>query len=108
MRSQAKGVADTRSALTRKEVEGKKSVGARLVAKGYQNPDLQDSHIDIAGCASGKPSHLELIPLSASKRWRFRILDTKNASLQVGGFDHEGFLRAPGVWDSKDNRVWPY
>ena len=48
-----KDTADSRRRLTWEEVEGKHTAEARLVAKGYQDPDLKDGNVDIAGCEAG-------------------------------------------------------
>ena len=45
------------------EAEGKQMERARLAAKGYQEPDLKDGNVDIAGFVSRRSSHLQLIPL---------------------------------------------
>ena len=66
--TQTKDVADTRSALTWKAAEGRKTVKARSVAPGGPDPDLRDGNVDIAGCASRRSSHLQLISLSAVKK----------------------------------------
>ena len=47
--TQSKDLVDTRWVLTRKEVEGEKTVKARKVAKGYQDADLRMGNVDIAG-----------------------------------------------------------
>ena len=52
MGAQYKDVADTRWVVTRREVEGAKTVKARLAAEGSQGPDLRKSNVDIAGCVS--------------------------------------------------------
>ena len=56
--------------LTCKEANGKKTENARLVAKGYQDSDLRDGHAEIAGCVSRRSPHLQLISLSAVKKWK--------------------------------------
>ena len=43
---------DNRLALTLKEVEGETAAEARLVARGYQDPDLRGGDVDAAGCVS--------------------------------------------------------
>ena len=48
-----------RWALTWKEAEGKKTAKARLVATGYQDPDLRDGNIDTAVCVSRRSSWAE-------------------------------------------------
>ena len=47
---QSSDIADTRRALTWKEVGGKKTAKDRPVAKGYQDPNLRDGSVDSAGC----------------------------------------------------------
>ena len=46
----SKQIAQARWVLTRKMVDGRKSVKARLVAEGYQGPDVQDGVVDSPGC----------------------------------------------------------
>ena len=79
-------VQDTRWALTWKNAEGKKMAKARLVPKGYQNQDLKDRNLEIAGCASRRSSHLQLISLGALRIWRILGLEIKNAFLRAAGF----------------------
>ena len=86
VRSSSKGgvhseaIADTRSALTWKVADGKKAAKARLMVKGYQGPDLKADNMDVAGCVSRRTSHLQVISLAATKKWKIRRLDIKNAS----------------------------
>ena len=56
--TQSKDLLDTRWVLTWKEVEGEKTVKARLVATGYQDPDLQMGNVKIAGCVSSFASDI--------------------------------------------------
>ena len=56
--------------LTRKEADGVKTDGARLVARGYQDPDLRNGNVDIAGCVGCVgcgSSRLQLISLGTLK-----------------------------------------
>ena len=55
-----------------------KTVKARFVAKGYQDPDPRNGNVDIAGCVSRRSSHLESISLGALKKWAIYSLDIKN------------------------------
>ena len=55
-------------------VDGKESVEARLVATGYQDPDLKDSNVDTSGRVSLRSSHLQVISLGAIRKWK--ILDS--------------------------------
>ena len=52
MGSQPKDVVNTRWALPQEEAEGAETVIARLVAKGYQGPDLRNGEMDIVGSVS--------------------------------------------------------
>ena len=45
-------IVQTRWVLTRKMVEGKKCVKARLVAEGFQHLDLKDGLVETSGCVS--------------------------------------------------------
>ena len=52
MGTQTRDVVDARWVLTWKVMEGQRTVKASLVAKGYQDPDLRDGDVDLAGCVS--------------------------------------------------------
>ena len=52
MGAQSEEVADTRWVLTWKGVDSAKTAKARLVAEGYQDPDLRNGNADYAGCVS--------------------------------------------------------
>ena len=93
--AQAEDLVDTPWALTWKEVDGVKTAKARLVAKGFQDPDLREESVDIAGCVSRRSSHLLLISLGSLKKWPVRSLDIRSALLQAAVFDREVHLRAP-------------
>ena len=84
--AQSKGSVDTRCVLTWKEVDGVKTVKARLVAKGYQDPDLCEGDVDIAGRVGRRSSHLQLISLGALKTLPHWSLDSKNAFPRADGF----------------------
>ena len=104
MGSQPKDVVDTRWASARKEVEGAKTVEARLVAKGYQLPDLRNGNAGIAGCVSGRSPHAQPISLGVLKKWAFRSLDIENVLLQADVFGREVYVHVPCEGDSKDDR----
>ena len=56
---------------------------------------------------SVRPSHLQVISLSALKKWKLWSLDIKNAFLQANPFPREVNLHAPVEWCPKNpNRVW--
>ena len=66
--TQATDVVDTRWVLTRMEAGGKKTLKARLAAKGYQDPDLKDGNVVIGRCVIGRSAHLQLTSLGALKK----------------------------------------
>ena len=59
--TQSKDLLDTRWARNWKGGEGEETVQARLVATGYQDPDLRSGNVDITGCASRRSSHFQVI-----------------------------------------------
>ena len=88
-------------------MDGRKTAKARLVAKGFQDPDLQEGLVDTSGCVSLRSSHLQVISLSAIKKWRLWSLDIKNAFLQADALKREVFLKAPPEWEPSDlRRFW--
>ena len=69
MGAQYKEMVDTRWVLTWKEVDGLKTVEARLVARGCEDPDLRNGNVDIARCVSRRLSRLQLISPKALRKW---------------------------------------
>ena len=80
-------------------MDGAKRAQARLVAKGFQDPDLKLGLMDTSGCVSLRSSHLQVASLSALCKWELWSLDFKNAFSQAGGFDRDVFLQAPDERD---------
>ena len=68
---------------------------AQLAPEGFQDPDPNDVLVETAGCVSLRSPPLQMIPLNATKKWKLRILDTRNASAQADTLDREGRIRAP-------------
>ena len=64
-----KTAADTRWALTWKMADGQKTADARLVATGYEYPDLRDGAAETSGLVSQRSSRFQVISLSALKKW---------------------------------------
>ena len=87
-------IRDTRWVLTCEVLEAKKPAGARLVAQGFQDPDLQHQVVETAGCLSIRLSHSQLLTLCASEEWRIWSLDIQNALLQAGSC-RRGVLSTP-------------
>ena len=102
--AQLKDVVDTRRVLSRKVAEGAKTAMARLVAEGYQDPDLRNGFVRMAGRVSRRWPYLQLISLGAWKKWAIWILGIKNTFLQADGFARGVYVRAPREWISKDDR----
>ena len=74
---------------------------------GYQDPDMRNGDVDIAGCVSGSSSHLQSISPGALKKWAIWSLAIKNACLRADGMYRVVCERAPCEWDSKNSRrVW--
>ena len=98
---------DTRWVLTWKDLEGKPTVKARLVARGFQDPDLADGLVDTSSCVSFRSFYLQVISLSALKKWKLWSLDIKNAFLQADPFSREVYLRAPREWCPRaHSQIW--
>ena len=87
----SKQIVQTGWALTWQLADGGKSVEARLVAKGYQGPDLKEGVADFSGRVSLRSSHLQVISLRAVKEWELWSLDIKNAFLQADEFTMDVF-----------------
>ena len=75
--------------------DGRKSVKARLAAKGYQDPDIQKGIADASGRASPRSPSLQVIALRAIKKWKLRSMGVRNAFSQAGGFDRDTRIQAP-------------
>ena len=94
----AKDIADTRWVLTWKSVEGGRTVKARTVAPGL---------VGASSCVRLRSSHLQVVSLSALKKWKLWSLDIKNASLRADPSPREDYLHAPLKWCPKNpNRAW--
>ena len=78
-----------------KQIVQTRWVEARLAAKGHQDPDLREGLVDTSGCVSLRSPHLQVISLSAIKKWKLRNLDIKNAFLQEDAFARDVLIRAP-------------
>ena len=72
-------VAQTRWVLTWKVADGRKSAVARLVAKGRQDPDIQNGIAGTSGCVRLRSPHLQVISRSVTKKWKLWSLDIKTA-----------------------------
>ena len=106
-RNAAKDIVDTRWVLTWKSLEGKRAEKARLAARGFQDPDLAAGLVDTSSCLSLRSSHLQVISLSALKKWKLWSLDIKNAFSQADPFPREVYLHTPPEWCPRNpNRAW--
>ena len=68
MDAQPRDTMDAPWVLFWKEVDGAKTAKARLLARGYQDPDPRNCNVDIVGCVSRRWSHLQLISPGALQR----------------------------------------
>ena len=69
---------------TEKRRGARQMADGRLVAKGYQDPDLRKGLVDTSGCVSLRSSHLQVISLRLIKKSELWSVDIKNAFLQGG------------------------
>ena len=90
-----------------------KTAKARLVANGFQVPDILRFFrvpdpllglVDASGCASLRSSHLQVISICILKKWRLWRLDIKNAPLQTEPPRTDVFPQAPPGGESSDSR----
>ena len=81
-----KQIVQTRWVLTWKVADGKKCVKAHLVAKGFQDPDLTGGLADTSGCVTLRSSHLQVVSLSAMRKWDLRSLDICKLMHLIGTF----------------------
>ena len=82
-------------------------MGARLLVTGYEDPDLKDDAVDIAGCVRRMSSRQQLTSMGALRKWKIWRSDIENACLRAGGLGREVFVCAPREWDAKDaRRIW--
>ena len=85
----------------------RKSVNARLAAKGYQEPDLRGGAVDTSGRVSPRSSYFQAISLCAIEKWKLWSLDIEDAFLQADGFTRVVFLQPPSEWAPlRSDRAW--
>ena len=61
-------------------VDGRENAKASSVAKGYQDPDFGEGHVDASGCVTLRASHLRVIALGALKVGKFEAWTSKMPS----------------------------
>ena len=79
MNTPLKAIVDARWVLTCKLVDGKKDARARLVATGYQDPDLETGMVETSGRVSLRSTNVQMTSLGALKNgncgpWKSKIL----------------------------------
>ena len=79
-------------------VGGEQDVEARLVAKGYRDPEMKNGLVEVAGRVSLRSPHLLALPSGALEKWEIWNLDIKNAFLHADGFQRGACLRGPAKW----------
>ena len=70
-RNVAKDIVDPHWVLTWMSVEGRRAIKARLVARGFQDPDLAAWLVGTSSCVSLRSSHLQAISFSALKNGKW-------------------------------------
>ena len=68
---------------------------ARLVATGYQGPDLQDGIVDTSGCVSLRSTYLQVISLSAIKNGTYGIWISRARCFERADSPGRSFFRRP-------------
>ena len=91
----SRAVVDTKRAPNRKTTDRRENGKARLLARGYQDPDLKRGAADASSCVSLRSSPLQVVFLKAPKRWRIWSYDVKNAFLRAGGLSRDVLHRDP-------------
>ena len=94
----ARDVVNTRWVLTGTDLAGKRTVSAGLVTRGPQDPVLVAGPVDTSSCVRLRSPHLQVISLSALKKWKMWSLDIKNALLQLDPLPREVYLQALSEW----------
>ena len=98
---------DSRRAPTLKTVEGEKDMKARLMARGYPDPDRRGGLVEASRSTCTRSSHLQVLALGALKKWGKWSRDITKASLRADGFQREVFLCAQAEWGpSGTHRIW--
>ena len=88
--------------FTQKNIDGKSTVKARLVARGFEE-NSEGYRTDSPTCSKYA---LRTVMMTASvKRWRINSIDVASAFLQGNKIDREIYLRPPTDICSKDH-VW--
>ena len=87
--------------FTEKFIDGKKTVKARLVARGFEEAELR--YTDSPTCS--KESLRLALTLFTSKGWKCNAIDVKAAFLQGKPLDREIYIDPP-VEFRKENIVW--
>ncbi len=88
--------------ITEKYKEGERFVKARLVARGFEEAEINDIRKDSPTC--GKDSLRLCLTLFASMEWQINSLDVKAAFLQGNPIEREVFLVPPK--EAKTNKMW--
>ena len=94
---------ETRWVLTEKDDGSKK---ARLVVRGFQDPDVDKLVKDSPTC-SKETFRLVLSVFASLEDWKFcEALDVRTAFLQGIALDREVYLKPPRDFESTSNVVW--
>ena len=92
--------------VTRKEIDGKPGIKARLVCHGNQASLMQQSVDERSDSPTVKKSSVRLLLfLAAQYGWRIETRDVTAAFLQADDLEREIFVQPPQESDDK-NRLW--
>ena len=92
----------SRWVITEKYKEGEKFVKARLVARGFEEDQINDIRKDSPTC--GKDSLRLSLTLFASMDWQIHSLDVKSAFLQGNAIEREVYIIPPR--EVNTNKLW--
>ena len=95
-------ILDTVWVVTKKEVDGKEVIKARLCARGFQ----ETTEIRRDSPTVSKVSLRILFLLAASKNWEVKSLDAKSAFLQGGGIDMLVYVVPPDEGKKSEGTLW--
>ena len=92
----------SRWVITEKYKEGEKFVKARLVARGFEEDQINDIRKDSLTC--GKDSLRLSLTLFASMDWQIHSLEVKSAFLQGNAIEREVYIIPPR--EVNTNKLW--
>ena len=83
-----------------------KFIKARLVIKGFQDPDLGSNLIIFCATMAKKESHFLVLSVGVLKKWNTFQMDISTAFLKSDGFDRTVFTKNPTPETKTKLKVW--